>query len=61
MGPEAKAAIRAGSHALFAYREIRYKDAFGNTPVTKYRLMYGGGAPLTNDQFTICEEGNYED
>lgn len=59
--PEVKAAIRDGTHGLFAYGEIRYIDAFGNPHVSTYRLMYGGGSPITDDKFNACEEGNYED
>ena len=59
--PEHKATIRNGTHALFAYGEIRYNDAFGKQRTSNYRLMYGDGPPLANDQFTICEEGNTED
>jgi hypothetical protein len=59
--PEVKTAIRVGTHGLFAYGEIRYRDAFGNWHVSTYRLMYGGGSPITDDKFTACEEGNYED
>jgi hypothetical protein len=61
LSPEIKSAIRDGTHGLFAYGEIRYKDGFGNPRVSKYRLMYGGGPPLIDGQFTVCEEGNYED
>jgi hypothetical protein len=61
LSPDAKAAIRDGTLALFAYGEIRYSDAFGNPRKSTYRLMYGGSAPVTNDQLTICEEGNCED
>jgi hypothetical protein len=58
--PDGKDAVREGTHGLFAYGEIRYKDAFGKLRFSTYRFMYGGGAPLTDDQFVICEEGNTE-
>jgi hypothetical protein len=61
LSPDAKAAIREGTLGLFAYGEIRYRDVFGNSHISTYRLMYGGYAPVTDDQLTICEEGNYED
>ena len=61
LSQESKSAIRTGTHGLFAYGEIRYKDGFGNPRVSSYRLMYGGGPPLVDGQFTVCEEGNYED
>src|SRR5579863_2367202 len=41
---EGKAAVRDGRSAIFAYGEILYRDAFSNDRITKYRLMYGGGA-----------------
>ena len=61
LSPEVKSSIRDGTHGLFAYGEIRYKDGFGNPRVSNYRLMYGGGPPIIDGQFTVCEEGNYED
>jgi hypothetical protein len=62
LAPDLKAAIRAGTHGIFAYGEIRYKDAIGNHHRTTYRLMYGGGAGADpNGLFVTCEQGNDSD
>jgi hypothetical protein len=59
---EKKAAVRAGTHAVFAYGEIRYNDALKNPHRMAYRLMYGGGAGADpNGLFVTCEEGNESD
>ena len=60
--PDVRAAIRAGTHGIFAYGEIRYKDALKNDRRTAYRLMYGGAVGADpNGLFVTCEEGNDSD
>lgn len=55
---EHKPAIREGTRAIFLYGEIRYRDAFEKPRYTKFRFMYGGGAPIGDGRFVICEGGN---
>jgi hypothetical protein len=60
--PDIKAAIRSGTLGIFAYGEIRYKDALKNPRHTTYRLMYGGAAGADPEGlFVTCEEGNDSD
>jgi hypothetical protein len=60
--PDLKAAIRAGTLGIFAYGEIRYKDALKNPRRTTYRLMYGGAVGADpNGLLVTCEEGNDSD
>lgn len=53
-----RAAVRSGSHAVYVYGEILYKDAFGQRRYSRYRFMHGGEAAVRNRQLVICEEGN---
>jgi hypothetical protein len=34
--------LHAGTHAIFVYGEIRYKDVFGESQTTHYRFFTGG-------------------
>ena len=52
--------IKAGRKMIYAFGEIRYRDVFGQSHSTKFRLMHGG--PRTQEKlFTICPEGNDAD
>jgi hypothetical protein len=50
----------AGTHAIYVYGDIIYKDAFGKDRFTNFRLMYNGIFAImgTTTVMTICEEGN---
>lgn len=50
--------ITKGDAAIFAIGEITYKDAFGKTRFTKYRLIHGGNARVSPGKFGIAAEGN---
>jgi hypothetical protein len=62
LSSEVKAAIRNGSHAIFAYGKVTYRDSLKNPHTTTYRLMFGG-PPGAHSQgnFVVCEEGNDSD
>lgn len=57
LSQDAKAAIRNGSHAIFVYGTVTYKDSLKNPHTTTYRLMYGG-APGAHPEgkFVICKK-----
>jgi hypothetical protein len=55
---EQRAAIVAGTHAAYAYGEIRYKDIFNRSQWTRYRMIMGGPAGVHGDRLAGCEEGN---
>jgi len=56
--PEQRAAVRSGTHAVYVYGEILYKDAFGTRRYSRYRFMHGGEVAVRNRQLVVCEEGN---
>jgi hypothetical protein len=59
LSDETKAALRAGTMAIYVYGEIRYRDAFKRRRYTKYRLMYGGDAGARPEGALVaCKEGN---
>lgn len=43
---------------VYIYGEIRYRDAFGEDRVTKYRLLYGGPTPNRGGFLKPDSEGN---
>lgn len=50
--------IAKGDAAAFAFGEISYKDAFGNSRFTKYRLIHGGDSLAPPGKFGTAAEGN---
>jgi len=56
--PDERAAVRSGSHAIYVYGEILYRDAFGRRRYSRYRFMHGGEAPIRHRHLVVCEEGN---
>jgi hypothetical protein len=55
---EERAAVRSGTHAVYVYGEILYRDAFGKRRYSRYRFMHLGEAAVRNRQLVVCEEGN---
>jgi hypothetical protein len=55
---EERAAVRSGTHAIYVYGEILYKDAFRRRRHSRYRFMHGGEAAIRSRQLVICDEGN---
>jgi len=55
---EDKANLVAGTMAVWAFGEIRYRDAFCRKQTTKYRLMIGGPFGVSGGDLVGCEEGN---
>jgi len=53
--------IAKGDAAIFAVGEIFYKDAFGNSHFTKYRLIHGGDSMVSPGKFGPAAEGNEAD
>jgi hypothetical protein len=53
-----RASLADGTGIVYAYGEIRYRDAFGRKQCTKYRYMMGGPVGIRGDQMAACEEGN---
>lgn len=49
--------IAEGNAAIFAVGEILYKDAFGNSHSTKYRLIHGGDSMVGPGKFGPAAEG----
>jgi hypothetical protein len=52
--------LRAGNGAVYVYGEITYKDTFGKSWYTRYRLMHhaSGGAIGVSTDLSFCESGN---
>lgn len=50
--------ISKGDAAIFAIGEITYKDAFGKSRSTKYRLIHGGDSMVSPGKFGPAAEGN---
>ena len=51
--------LRAGTHAIFVYGEIRYKDVFGERQTTHYRFFTGGPIGLKRGvQLAPHDNGN---
>ena len=47
---------------FYVFGEIQYRDAFGCTRQTTYKMMFGGGIPIDEKfKFALCEEGNKAD
>jgi hypothetical protein len=55
---EERAAVRSGTHAIYVYGEILYKDAFRRRRHSRYRFMHGGETAIRSRQLVICDEGN---
>jgi hypothetical protein len=53
--------IIEGNAAIFAVGEILYKDAFGNSHSTQYRLIHGGDSMVCPGKFGPAAEGNEAD
>lgn len=53
--------IGEGDAAVFAVGEIFYKDVFGNSHFTKYRLIHGGDSMVSPGKFGPAAEGNEAD
>ncbi len=55
-------AIREGRMAIYVYGIIRYRDIYGRTRYTKYRLNHTGSyPPLQNVLLNFCADGNSAD
>lgn len=52
--------LRVGAGAVYVYGEITYRDTFGKSWYTHYRLMYHpyGGAIGVSTDLTFCDGGN---
>lgn len=63
LSSEQIAGIRNGTQAIYVYGHIKYRDTFGASHWTKYRLMHNiisGNIGISTD-LTYCEEGNEAD
>jgi len=58
--PQQRAAVQSGTHGIFLYGEILYKDLFSRDRdrFTRYRLMQGGEAGVRENALVACKEGN---
>jgi hypothetical protein len=50
--------IIAGTKALYVFGIVTYRDAFGKTRTTHYRLIQGGRVGIRGIHLMGCEEGN---
>ena len=56
------AGISAGTHGIFIYGRIEYKDAFKFQRFANFRLVYSGQwPPIKGAVFTFCNGGNETD
>ena len=53
--------VAKGNAAIFAVGEISYKDAFGISHLTKYRLIHGGDSMVSPGKFGPAADGNEAD
>jgi hypothetical protein len=53
--------LQSGTHALFVYGEVGYKDIFGETRTFKYRYFTGGPIGIRGLNLVAHEEGNDAD
>lgn len=60
LAPGSVALLKAGTWALYAFGEVRYKDIFGESHMTKYRLFMGGEAGM-DIGLIAYHEGNESD
>jgi hypothetical protein len=56
------AAIKDGTGAIYGFGGVSYKDAFGDSHLTKYRFFFGGTAGARPDGLMMAtEQGNSAD
>ena len=52
--------LNAGTHAIYVYGEISYRDAFGKERYTRYRLMHITAPEIIGTRINLlfCHNGN---
>jgi hypothetical protein len=50
--------LNAGTHAIYAYGEITYRDIFGKKRYTMFRYYRNIITPSQGNRMTVCNEGN---
>lgn len=56
--PDEWHALFAGSKRLYTWGEVAYRDAFGRTQTTAFRMVFSGVAGQRHGAAEICDEGN---
>ena len=53
-----KEGIRSGEIALYAFGKVTYKDVFGRSQATEFRVMCGGPTKIVEGHMANCDQGN---